>query len=48
MDWDDVCIEYDELVAAGEINPEEESLDDYLEDYVGRMIDRADWDMGDR
>jgi hypothetical protein len=41
MDQDDWCIEYDELVEAGEIDPSKTSLSDFLEDKMGEMIDRA-------
>lgn len=41
MDWDDLCIEYDELVEAGEIDPKVTSLSDFMEDRVGEMIDNA-------
>ena len=41
-DMDDICIEWQDLVDAGEIDPEENTLEDYMEDQVSRMIDRAE------
>lgn len=41
MDMDDICMEYDDLVEAGEIDPSETSLSEYIEDKVGEAIDRA-------
>jgi hypothetical protein len=41
MDMDDICMEYDDLVEAGEINPHQVSLSDYMEDKIGTIIDRA-------
>jgi hypothetical protein len=41
MDWDDICMEYDELVEAGEIDPKKTSLSDYIEDKCSELIDKA-------
>lgn len=41
MDMDDICMEYDDLVEAGEIDPRKTSLSDYIEDTIGRLTDKA-------
>jgi len=40
MDMDDICMEYDDLVEAGEINPGVLSLNDYIEDKLSELMDR--------
>lgn len=38
---DDLCIEYDELVEAGEIDPKKISIEDWLVDRISEATDRA-------
>lgn len=44
-DIDDLYIEYEELVEAGEIDPKETSVEDYVEDWISGAVDRAEWAM---
>lgn len=41
MDWDDISMEYDELVEAGEIDPKRTSLSDYIADRCSELADKA-------
>lgn len=41
MDWDELYMEYDDLVESGEIDPKEVSIEDWIEDRVSSLIDYA-------
>jgi acyl CoA:acetate/3-ketoacid CoA transferase alpha subunit len=41
MDMDDLYIQYDELVAMGELDPEETSIEDYIIDKISEATDYA-------
>lgn len=41
MDWDDLCIEYEELVESGEIDPDEETMEEFIEREMSESIDKA-------
>ena len=41
-DIDDICIEWEERVDNGEIDPETYPLSEYIEDKVSEAIDRAE------
>ncbi len=41
MDIKDYYLEYDELVEAGEIDPKEVSVEDFVADKLAEAIDRA-------
>jgi acyl CoA:acetate/3-ketoacid CoA transferase alpha subunit len=40
MDWDDLYIEYDELVEAGEIDPVKYPVEEWIIDKVSEATDR--------
>ena len=44
-DIDDFYMEYDDLVEAGEIDPNIQSIDDFVESRIGDLYDRADLDL---
>ena len=42
IDIDDICMQYEEQVESGEIDPKRVSLQDYIEDVVSSAIDEAE------
>ena len=37
FDWDDLCLEWEELVEAGELDPKKTSLEEWVEDQWSSM-----------